>query len=514
MVRIESVRLRWHASSRDAKIAFVGLIILLGGALGVRAWLTISYSPAFLGFPDSTAYLIAAAKGIFTNVQFPAGYPLFLRLAHHLGSSLPVTIGVQHAMGVATGLLLYASVRRTGAPAWLGLVPAAIVFFGGTGLILEHALLSDPLLSFLQALGIYFVIRALQGSRARWSLLAGVAIGLSFWVRTVAISSAVLIPVVLLCGTPGGLRRRLLSAGLMSLAVVVLIVTYVGAQDHFTGYLGYERQDAWNLYARVATFVNCDGFTPPPGTGFLCPSEPLGHRMAQSGFQYDPYSPAVRSFGFPDRAPPSANQSLLRFSIAAIEHEPIAYAEAIVRGLSFYVFPRGGEGYTPEAVREEVISTSVRARAERPLYAIFYSDPESYTGPANSLSALFTYERYTRVQGPLMVILLLFAVGGPFCLRGHARWAAVTFTLTAILSITFAIAGDSYDARYAYPTFGPLGAGAALGAWGVWLVLAPRVCGGDRRSPAPRREGERGDPPSGPRHLLRLRSGRARAPGG
>jgi hypothetical protein len=472
---IGSVASRWRASNRDTKIALVGIVSLLAGAIGVRAWLMTSYSPAFLGFPDSSDYLFAAAKGIFANAQFPAGYPLFLRLVHYLSSYLPFTIGVQHAMGVATGLLLYASVRRTGAPAWLGLVPAAIVFFGGTGLILEHSLLSDPLLSFLQALGVYFVIRALHDSRARWPLLAGVAIGLSFWVRTVAISSAALIPVVLLCGVPGGPRRRLLSAGLVSLAVVVLIVAYVGAQDLSTGYLGYERQDAWNLYARVATFVNCDGFTPPRGTRFLCPGEPLGHRMSQNGFQFNSFSPAVKRFGFPDEASSSANRSLLRFSIAAIEHEPLAYAEASGRGLGFYVFPRAGEGYTPESLREEAINTPARARAELSFYAIFYSDAQSYAGPASSIGVLATYERYTRIQGPPMVILLLFAIGGPFFLRGRTRWAAATFTLTAIFSIAFAIAGDSYDARFAYPTFGPLGAGAALGAWGAWLVLTRKV---------------------------------------
>jgi hypothetical protein len=275
MPLVRMSRERWRASDRDAKIALVGIIGLLCGAIWVRVWLMASYPPGFLGFPDSTQYLYSAKFGIFENPQHPAGYPLFLRLVHHLSSDLSFTIAVQHATGVASGLLLFASVRRTGAPAWLGLVPAAIVFFGGTGLILEHSLLADPLLSFLQALDVYFVIRALQDPRARWPLLAGVAIGLSFWVRTVAISSAVLIPIVLLCGAPGGLRRRLLSASLVSVAVVVLIAAYVGSQDYFTGYLGYERQDGWNLYARVATFVNCQGFTPPPGTRFLCPTEPL-----------------------------------------------------------------------------------------------------------------------------------------------------------------------------------------------------------------------------------------------
>jgi hypothetical protein len=52
-----------------------------------------------------------------------------------------------------------------------------------------------------------------------------------------------------------------------------------------------------------------------------------------------------------------------------------------------------------------------------------------------------------------------------------ARAAAIQFTLTAIFSVTFAVAGDSYDARYAYPAFGPLAAGAALGAWGIVTSL-------------------------------------------
>ena len=138
------VKSRLLAHGRDAKIAGVGIVVLVAGAVGVRTWLMVSYSPAFLGFPDSTQYVVAAATGIFSNLQHPAGYPIFLRLLQYLNSNLSFTIAAQHAMGIATGLLLYKSVRRTGGPPWLGLLPAAIVFFGGTGLILEHSLLADP----------------------------------------------------------------------------------------------------------------------------------------------------------------------------------------------------------------------------------------------------------------------------------------------------------------------------------------------------------------------------------
>ena len=54
--------------------------------------------------------------------------------------------------------------------------------------------------------------------------------------------------------------------------------------------------------------------------------------------------------------------------------------------------------------------------------------------------------------------------------RPCARVCAILFTLTALLSVLVAEAGNGYDARYGYPAFGPL-AGAALGAWGLAAPL-------------------------------------------
>jgi Dolichyl-phosphate-mannose-protein mannosyltransferase len=464
---------RWRALDRDARIALVGIVALVAGAVGVRVWFMVSYPTAFLGFPDSGQYALAATLNIFRDAQRPAGYPFFLRLVHHLSDNLSFTIALQHALGIATGLLLYKAVRRTGAPPWLGLLPAAIVFFGGTGLFLEHSLLGDPLFAFLQAIGLYMAIRALYDPRLRWSLLAGIAIGLDFWVKTAAISSAILIPIVLLCAAPGGARRRLLSALTTSIVVIGLIAVYVGAQYYFTGYLGYERQSAWDLYGRVATFVDCSKFTPPSGTRFLCPSQPLGHRLPPVFYQDARGTPAVDRFGPPFVAPLAANAVLKKFSVAAVEHEPVAYAKAIVRGLSFYVFPRAGEGYTPQSMREEVINPA-KAQAVSPAITPLYPHSPSYS-PTGEVHSLSVYESYTRVQGPLLILLLIAAIAGPFFLAARMRWAAITFTLTALFSIVFAIAGNCYDARYAYPTFGPLAAGAALGAWGIGSFLARRI---------------------------------------
>jgi hypothetical protein len=462
---------RWRALDRDAKVALVGITLLVAGAIAVRAWFMVSYRPAFLGFGDSHEYLLAAATNVFRDVQHPAGYPLFLVLVHYFSDRLSFTILVQHALGIATGLLLYKSVRRTGAPPWLGLLPAAVAFFGGTGLFLEHALLADPLFAFLQAVGIYAAIRALYEPALRWPLLAGAAIGLAFWVKTVAISSAPLVVLLLLFAAPGDVRRRLMSSATAALMVIVMVLAYVAAQASSTGYVGYERQSAWNLYGRVATFVDCSRFEPPKGTRFLCPTEPPAHRLSQASYQYGRSSPAVRHFGGPGRAPGYANALLQKFSVAAIEHEPVAYVSAIVHGLTFYIFPRSGEGYTPESIRDALFGP-VNEKAIEPAIALFYPDSLGYHRPASAIRSLSVYERHTRVQGPLLVLLLLAAIGGLPLLPSRMRSAAILFTLTAIFSIVLAEAGSSYDARYAYPTFGPLAAGAALGAWGIATRLS------------------------------------------
>ena len=100
-----------------------------------------------------------------------------------------------------------------------------------------------------------------------------------------------------------------------------------------------------------------------------------------------------------------------------------------------------------------------------------------YHRPASAIHSLSSYESHTRVQGPLLIFLLLTGIVGLPFLPSRIRSAAVLFTFTAIFSIVFAEAGSSYDARYAYPTFGPLAAGAALGARGIasWLTLRANV---------------------------------------
>jgi hypothetical protein len=529
----QAVVQRWRALDTAAKATWLALALLLAGALAVRIWLIVGYGPAFVGFPDSHEYVTAATVGVFHDVQKPAGYPIFLELAHLLSDGLTFTIVLQHALGIASGVLLFAAVRRTGAPAWLGLFPAAVVFFGGTGLLLEHSLLGDTAFTFLQALGVYAAVRVLAAGGLRWALVAGVAAGASFWVKTDGLSSVVLIPCVLLAGAHNAsppasslegdvrrglvpdlrrrltrdLRRRLAPGAAAAAAAAALVVGYPAVQALVTGYWGYERQDAWNLYGRVATFVDCPRFTPPAGTRFLCPAPPPSHRLSESFYQYSPTAPAVARFGGPAHAPASANGLLERFSLAAIEHQPLAYAGAIARSLAFYLSPRPGEGYTPAGIREALLEAK-GVRAIEPALAAYYPHARGYSGSAHATAALDDYERHTRIEGPLLYVMLIAAIAGAPLLprrRRHAgrpRAASLLFTLTALCSVALAAAGNSYDARYGYPAFGPLAAGAALGAWAIAARL--RQVGGRLGRP-------RGHPGRARRKLTRAGSRRGTA---
>ena len=461
----------------------MALALLVAGAVAVRVWLMVAYGPAFLGFPDSHGYLTSAATGVFSGAEVPAGYPIFLGALHALSDRLTITILLQHCLGLVTGLVLYMAVRRTGAPAWLGLFPAAIVFFGGTGLLLEQSLLADPLFSFLLTTSVCAAVYALREPTLRWPLLAGLASGCSFWVKTVGISSVVLIPCVLFLAAPGSARRRMLSAAAAGGVAAALVIGYVVVQGQVTGYWGYEREGAWNLYGRVALFVDCSKFAPPAGTRFLCPAEPPSQRKSENYFTYDPSAPAVRRFGPPYRAPGYANALLKRFSVAAITHEPLAYAGSILHGLSFYVDPRAGEGYTPQGLREQLLNHE-GARAIQRSLAAYYPHEHGYVS-SSTATALDFYESHTRVQGVLMVVMLLAALAGAPLLEGRVRAASLLFTLTAIGAVTLAEAGDGYTVRYGYPAFGLLAAGAALGAWGIAIRLEgePRRRQRNRRCP-------------------------------
>jgi len=95
-------------------------VLFLLVALGVLARIAISlaWEPTAVNITDLLRWSLMARDSIFLEPGHPGGYAMFLRALHAIPEDLTVTIALQHLLGIATALALFATVRRAGAPSW------------------------------------------------------------------------------------------------------------------------------------------------------------------------------------------------------------------------------------------------------------------------------------------------------------------------------------------------------------------------------------------------------------
>ncbi len=456
------MRRRWPAAPGERKVvAALGLLLVAGIAL--RLTLMAAQSPALLGYDDTLVYLGSARDHLFGVPSSPVGYVVFLRAAHWVWGSLAFLVGLQHLLGVAMALLLFATVRRV-APAGWGLIPAAVVLLAGPQLLLEHAPLSESSFAFLVTASCYCATRALTGGSAPWGWAAGLLAATAGCVRSLGLALVVLVVLCLVLGTRGGWRPRLGAGVGAALAAWVLIAPYVIATKHEVGYVGpgLTRASGWALYARAAPFADCGRFTPPAGTTALCERRPPSKRPEARHYAlFD--SPAERAFGRPPYASPRENRALTAFARAAILHQPLDYLGDVGDDLGRYW---SSEPRTSGATGESYGVLARHLATLPPTTAAFtakwYSTPPE-PGDAGLASGVREWERRTRLEGPLLVLLALAALLGLPLARGPRLAVALLLVGTSLLSLVGPVASAFFDARYAVPGYGPLAASGALG---------------------------------------------------
>ena len=440
------------------RVAPAGVLALFAAGILLRLALTISYRPAFLGFPDAQGYVEAASDGIFDNSLRTGGYALFLRAVHALSDDLAVTILLQHLLGVASAALLYAAVRRVGASPWLAALPAAVVLFGGVQLYLEHSPLSEALFGCLICAALFCAAQTIAGGRAiPWLLAVGGLLGAAAVIRPAGLLVA---PVLALWVLFDRAPRRVLTAGALVVVAALPMVAYVVAQSEKTGFTGITRSEGWSLYGRVAEFADCSRFDPPAGTAVLCEETPAVERRAAADYLFDPaVSPAIQAYG----RLPSENDEVGAFARAAILGDPLAYLRTVARDFVRYATPnsweRQGMGFQTETLVPYIHD---QAREDQAIRAVArYWDTAGFA--RSDLRGFDAYANAVTVEGPLVALLGLLALCGLVALRGLQRRAAALFALTALALMLFPVATLSYDVRYATPAYGPLAAAAALG---------------------------------------------------
>ena len=459
--------------------AVLWILILLG--IELRVALSIAYEPAALTVGDSLVYVGMADGELFGDPSRSAGYPLLLRGLHAISGDVTVTIAAQHLLGIATGLLLYAAFRRMEAPVWVAAVAAAGPLLSLDQVFLEHTLLSDAPFALGFAVVLYCAVRALDESRrlrggvtsrALWIAGAGAALGLTAWLRPVAVPLAPLLALWFAFALSGPVRIRVARAALAAGGAAALLLAYAGLQSAENGYFGMTRSSGWAFYSRTAEFADCSEFEPPAGTEELCESTPPEDRNGPDFYAWEPESPAVELFGYQ----PAGNDEVGAFARAAIVNQPLDYLRTVARdSLRYYVPSLGARDYG--GVGYEVIDIDRRAPGvEEEIGATvnrYYDDePLEVKGLAYSLADI---QDVLRLQPWLLGLATIGAIAGLVLALGRLRagLALVVALSAALLFVPTATA--IWSARYAVPITGPLLGAAAAGAWLLVTRLRERV---------------------------------------
>jgi hypothetical protein len=434
-------------------------------ALALRGLAVAGY-PTGLWFGDSVGYLRSALT-LSPSQTRPSGYSVMLRVLEPLHSFVAV-VSVQHLIGVATGVMLYALVWRHARAAWperrwlpgvLGTAVASTVLFDAYQVELEHLLLSDALFTFFV---VAMVTVLLWRPKPTWqgAAVAGLCLGFAATVRSVGLP---LLGVVLLWLF---LRRKDFRAAFVSaLAVVIACSIPMGLymlwyhQAH--GKLAMTGTEKVFLYGRTMSFADCSIIRPRPELTVLCPRTPPEGVSPPYAALWTERSP----FADIEGGKVGGNEPAGEFAIAAIRAQPGDYARVVVRDtLRAFSWERTTHP-TPwtfqkyEFPKEEKPLNERQANVALPYAHNDGPRPvvEPYAGWMRS------YQDWAHLPGPVLGAFLLVGGVGVVLHRAPRRRIALPWMVSAMLLVVPAATAD-FDYRYVLPAmpFGALAAGLAL----------------------------------------------------
>jgi len=314
---------RWRAVLR--RHWMLAALLVLGA--GLRVLTVLAYSPAIL-YIDSLLYLhnLQALRPDGLN---PIGYNLILTVLLWIGDLRFVTI-VQHLLGLAMAVSIYALLLRHGARRWLAAAATAPVLLDGYQLQIEHNIMTDV---WFQALlvGIAAVLTWRGQPSPRHAAAAGVLIGFAVVVRLVGIT--MLVPAVAYLivagsrwGTRSGWRHIGLRATAMTAGFVVVMASYLGYYRAATGQWGLTGAGGGVVYGRAAVIADCTQLTLGSWERLICPKEP---RDAREGVDYYTHSfdAPPKTINLPASVPMGEVQSDFAWEVFA--NQPLDLAGAI-----------------------------------------------------------------------------------------------------------------------------------------------------------------------------------------
>ncbi|MFC5753367.1 hypothetical protein [Actinomadura rugatobispora] len=477
---------------------------LIGGA--VVRWITVLGYPGVLWFTGDSYFYLGRALRPEPSPSKTLGYSYLLKLLEP-AHSLTLVAVLQHLMGLAVAVMVYALLRRAGLPGWAATLCALPILYDAYQIELEHLLMSEALFTFLIAAALTLLLwRALPprraagedapptpdgeketakaeaaeaGARAKrgrggrnpawWmALAAGGLLGYAVLVRS---AGAPLIPLVLLCLL---MRRRGWRPALFfGTAAAAPLIAYAVMFHGTFGTYSLTTSDGLYLWGRTAPFADCAKMRPPSHMEALCLSPELrakgyapGHLIWRSEVP-----PRVL---YENVTAPEHNSTMRDFAIRAILAQPGDYLRTVGDGL--------GKAFSPSRFPHPTATTEgLYHFPERPQ---LFPGGKGWGGGANSTALsdaaryegdltlsrvvpphadrMIAYQRSVYLPGPALGVLFLAGAAATVLARdrrgGLLAWSA------AVTLLVFPIASADFDYRYVVPAmpFACLAAGLAV----------------------------------------------------
>ena len=238
------------------------LTVLLAAGLVLRVLAQIAYRPALI-YIDSLRYLYHA------HGADPVGYRVLLRPLLLVGN-LDLVAAVQHVVGLAMAVLLYAVLLRRCVPRWLAALASAPVLLDGYQLQIEQTIMPDVMFEACIVAGLAAL---LWHPRPRTALIitGGLFLGASATARQVG--EIFILPALayLLVALPHW-RRRLAQGAILCAAFTLPILAASFRNSVVIHNFGLAPYAGGSIYGRMAAAADCATLKLPAYERALCPT--------------------------------------------------------------------------------------------------------------------------------------------------------------------------------------------------------------------------------------------------
>ena len=466
------------------------LALLLAAGLVLRALAQIGYQPALL-YIDTNKYIFGTDFRVNHWGAFdPLGYTLLVLRPVLMFANLGVVALLQHVLGLAMAVALYALMLRRGVARWLAALAVAPVLLDAYQLNAEQTIMPDVL---FQALVVAGLVVLLWQPRPGLGLVVagGLLLGGSAPVRQVG--EALVVPaLVFVLAAARGWRTRLLHGAVLTFCFALPILGYMAYSDMVMHY-GFELSnmgDAY-LYGRAAHAADCATLKIPADVRPLCPAPRVAAALGVDGLVNSEAAPRVTYMPVNARLGQLIDTLPMQreLAYAVIRQQPLRVVGDIAGdSVKVFALTRDGDVGDPPIARWQFQASypyyprGITADGPSSASAVFAATggggaARVFRPAAIALRDYQLHGGYT--PGPVLLLALLAGVAGIFTVRRRdpANLGLACLLVTG-LGVAAVLGADLYEFswRYQLPALVTLPLAGALGATAIaWQMRERRA---------------------------------------